>query len=145
VDLVEGLFRAMRSEPLPTWMDLDLTVPQIRVLCLLEEGPAGMGQMARVLGLRLPSVTHLVDRLVERGLVERYSGYPDRRRVFCRLTGEGRALVERLWRANRQRVEETLRRLSPAERERVAEGLRLLLRAVQERAHEARQPKTEEM
>lgn len=139
-DLVERLVRAVRSEPTPEWMDLDLTVPQVRVLLLLEEGALRMGDIAQALGVRLPSVTHLVDRLVERGLVERFGVPQDRRLVLCRLTAEGRSLMERLWRANRRRVEEIASVLDPAELEKVLEGLRLLLEAVGRRERRRLRP-----
>lgn len=43
-----------------------------------------------------PSITRLVDRLEERGLVARHRSAEDRRRVDCRLTTEGRRLVDQL-------------------------------------------------
>lgn len=42
------------------------------------------------------SITRLVDRLEARGLVERVPSREDRRRVDCRLTGEGVALLAEL-------------------------------------------------
>lgn len=43
-----------------------------------------------------PSITRLVDRLEERALLERVPSAEDRRRVDCRLTPEGVALLAEL-------------------------------------------------
>jgi DNA-binding MarR family transcriptional regulator len=43
-----------------------------------------------------PSITRLVDRLVERDLVSRARCDVDRRRVHCTITEEGLAVLERL-------------------------------------------------
>jgi len=43
-----------------------------------------------------PSITRLVDRLEERGLIRRVPSSEDRRRVECQLTVEGREMVDAL-------------------------------------------------
>lgn len=43
-----------------------------------------------------PSITRLVDRLEEQGLVARERSSEDRRRVNCRLTAQGKSLVDSL-------------------------------------------------
>ena len=45
---------------------------------------------------REPSITRLLDRLVERGLVVRTPSEKDRRRVDCHITAAGLELLERL-------------------------------------------------
>jgi long-chain acyl-CoA synthetase len=71
-----------------------LTLPQYRVLGLLDGGPAVSSAIARRLAVRPPSVTGVVDGLVARGLVERTSDPEDRRLVSLGLTDEGRRLLE---------------------------------------------------
>ncbi|MBI4233167.1 MAG: MarR family transcriptional regulator [Chloroflexi bacterium] len=62
-------------------MDLDLTIPQLRVVFLLAESePMSMSSIAQDLGITLPACTHLVDKLVRAGFVAR-SADPDDRRV----------------------------------------------------------------
>lgn len=46
--------------------------------------------------VRVPDVTRLVDRLVERGLAERARCTDDRRVVYVKITPEGRRLLESL-------------------------------------------------
>ena len=46
------------------WMEIDLTLPQLRTLLILaEEGTLVIGQIAQRLGIGLSTGGHLVDRL----------------------------------------------------------------------------------
>jgi len=75
--------------------EVDLTLPQYRVLTILAEGSAAASGLADRLAVRRPSVTALIDGLVARGLVDRRQEDADRRRVALRLTDEGaRTVVE---------------------------------------------------
>ena len=69
---------------------VDLSVPQYRVLGLLDESSAVSSDLAERLAVRPPSVTAIVDGLVARGLVERRHVAADRRRVDHVLTEDGR-------------------------------------------------------
>src|ERR1035437_5415210 len=68
---------------------VDLSLPQYRVLGLLDESPAFSSALAERLAVRPPSVTAIVDGLVARGLVERRPVESDRRRVGHALTENG--------------------------------------------------------
>lgn len=70
--------------------DVDLSVPQYRLLAYLSEGTAAATALAERLIVSRPSVTALVDGLVQRGLVERQPDAADRRRIDHVLTDEGR-------------------------------------------------------
>ncbi|PYN22309.1 MAG: hypothetical protein DMD99_17255 [Candidatus Rokuibacteriota bacterium] len=62
--------------------DLDLTYAQSQVLFRLAEHPGShMGDVAKAFGVTLPAVTHIVDRLEEKGLVAR-GDHPADRRVY---------------------------------------------------------------
>ena len=73
--------------------DVDLSLPQYRVLGLLDEHSAVSSDLAERLAVRPPTVTAVVDGLVSRGLVERHPVAGDRRRVDHRLTAEGLSLL----------------------------------------------------
>lgn len=85
--------------------EVDLSLPQYRVLAFLAEGTAAASALAGKLAVSPPSVTALIDGLVARGLVERAPDASDRRRVDHRLTEAGRhtlatgdaAVEQRLW------------------------------------------------
>jgi long-chain acyl-CoA synthetase len=73
----------------------DLSLPQYRVLGLLDDSPAVSSALAERLAVRPPSVTAIVDGLVSRGLVERRTVASDRRRVDHVLTPEGLRALRR--------------------------------------------------
>jgi DNA-binding MarR family transcriptional regulator len=77
--------------------------------CDEAAGPT-VGKLAEQLLIRHHSVVGLIDRLVERGLVERVRAGEDRRQVRVRLTPEGEAALGRLSGTHR----EELRRTGPA-------------------------------
>jgi long-chain acyl-CoA synthetase len=68
---------------------MDLTLPQYRVLGILAEGSAAASGLAGRLAVRPSSVTAIIDGLVARGLVDRRQEDADRRKVEVRLTPEG--------------------------------------------------------
>lgn len=104
IKLLEGLYAEMRCSPEEEWSDVELTVPQLRTLVLLRQGPQRMGAVAEHLGTSLSSTTGMVDRLVDKGLMERVSDPSDRRVVACRLTPRGEGEVERFWRIKHNSV-----------------------------------------
>lgn len=59
------------------------------------DGPT-IGRLAGLLLIRHHSAVGLIDRLAERGLVERVRGDDDRRQVRIQLTPEGEAKLKRL-------------------------------------------------
>ncbi len=74
---------------------VDLSLPQYRVLGLLDESPAVSSDLAERLAVRPPSVTAIVDGLVSRGLVERRHVVADRRLVDHVLTEDGHQALAR--------------------------------------------------
>ena len=73
------------------WMEIDLTIAQLRTLFVLaEEGPLVIGHIAQRLGIGLSTGGHLVDRLVQAGLAERTEDAEDRRRTLARLLPKAR-------------------------------------------------------
>jgi DNA-binding MarR family transcriptional regulator len=74
---------------------VELTLPQYRVLGILAEGSAAASGLADRLAVRRPSITALIDGLVARGLVDRRQEDTDRRRVELRLTPEGISTLAR--------------------------------------------------
>ncbi len=87
-----------------TLATIDLTLPQYRVLGLLEEGSAVASALAERLAVRPPSISAVVDGLCVRGLIVRGAVGDDRRRVPLALTSEG----VRLLRVADQAIDERL-------------------------------------
>jgi DNA-binding MarR family transcriptional regulator len=67
-----------------------------------------MSDLVARLGVTLPTVSGIVDRLVEHGLVARRGDPDDRRRVFVGLTTSGRELIDRFRDLNTRQVRDLL-------------------------------------
>jgi len=110
---------------------VDLSLPQYRVLSMLEGTSALSSDLAERLAVRPPTVTAVVDGLVTRGLVERRTVEGDRRRVDHVLTRHGRQVLDAADTAVNIRLCEIAGHLhSPAETDRAFEGLTLWRRAM---------------
>ncbi|MGH9092499.1 MAG: MarR family winged helix-turn-helix transcriptional regulator [Acidimicrobiales bacterium] len=99
-----------------------LSLPQYRLLLLLDAGPTVSSALADRLAVRPPSVTAVVDGLVARGLVARAHREDDRRRVSHDLTAEGRRLLAEADRAVDDRLGAIARCLPDADQARRATG-----------------------
>jgi DNA-binding MarR family transcriptional regulator len=132
VELVEQINQCMHSHSLEEWPDLELTVPQIKTLTLLQRrGPQRMGNISTYLGSTLSSSTSIIDRLVDKGLVERTPDPDDRRVVICQLTHRGRESTDQFWRIGRMKVTELAERLHTEELELVVRAMELLYKATE--------------
>lgn len=83
----------------------DLTLAQYRVLALVTAGDERASRLALRLAVGKPTVTAVVDGLVERGLLEREAVPDDRRATRLVLTGSGRAALDRAEIEMAERVE----------------------------------------
>jgi DNA-binding MarR family transcriptional regulator len=129
-------YRAMmhrfKASAIGGWMEIDLTLPQLRTLLILaEEGPLVIGQIAQRLGVGLSTGGHLVDRLVQAGLAERAEDAGDRRRTLARLTPGGEELYARL--LNRvQHMQTLIQKLDEDDLAALLQGLRAMNRVLDE-------------
>ncbi len=116
------------------WLELNMSTPQLKALLLIsEEDAIRMRELARKLGGSFSNATVLVDRLVERGLVERMMEPQDRRVVLVHATEDGRLLIEQLVTSWRSLTEALLKGLSPEDLETVRKALGILVNAAQDR------------
>jgi DNA-binding MarR family transcriptional regulator len=68
-----------------------LNATDTRCLDLISSHPEGMvtaGRLSDLTGLTTGAITHILDRLEKRGMIERVRDSQDRRRVFIRVRGE---------------------------------------------------------
>ncbi len=70
----------------------DLSLTQLRLLAILRDQEPKMAELAAHLGLDRSSVSGLIDRAAERGLVQRRASPDDGRAVRVRFTAAGRRL-----------------------------------------------------
>ncbi|WP_210435331.1 MarR family winged helix-turn-helix transcriptional regulator [Saccharopolyspora sp. ASAGF58] len=100
-----------------------LTPQQGQLLCVLMAQPYGMGELGAMLGLAKSSLTGLVDRTAQRGLVQREADPEDARAVRVALTAEGRDLVDEFYAETCRRVERLPAGLSDTDRGALADLL----------------------
>ena len=130
VELFRQVNRFMRAGDLGDIAVGELTVAQLRVLFRLRNhGPITSGQLAGGLGVTLPTVTSVIDRLVRQGLVERRDDPNDRRRVIVAVTSGGQALVERIQQGRRARLAQAVEALAIEDLDHLAAGLEALAAA----------------
>jgi len=71
-----------------------ISLGHLQILWILQEhGPLPVSRLADWLGIGAPNATGLLDRMEQRGLVERARDAEDRRVVLARMTDEGRAAI----------------------------------------------------
>ena len=73
----------------------DLSIPSVRLLGIVRDRQPTIGQLATFLQLDKSSVTGLVDRAADRGLVARTASPLDRRSVRVTITAAGREAIDR--------------------------------------------------
>ena len=115
---------------LDPWLELELSTPQLKALLIISGAEEGirMRPFAERIGASTPYATGIVDRLVERGLVERMPHPGDRRVVLVRLTEEGQEFLERLSASMRSVAVALLERLEEDDLAALDRGLGALLR-----------------
>jgi len=75
-----------------------LTLGEFGILeALYHKGPLLLGEVQKKILVSSGGITYLVDRLEERGLVERRDCPTDRRARYAALTPEGEALISRIF------------------------------------------------
>jgi len=102
-----------------------ISMTHLQVLWILREhGDLSVSRLAELLGVAVPNATGLVDRMEQRGLVERDRDRADRRLVIVRPTSSGMATADEIdgWRSDL--MAQVLARLDLEQLERIARGIR---------------------
>ncbi|WP_010324886.1 MarR family winged helix-turn-helix transcriptional regulator [Marinobacterium stanieri] len=97
-DIVVCLRQIMRATDLHSKQvkkTCGLTLPQVMLLrSIADQGDVSVRKLALDISLSQATVTSILDRLEERGLVERVRSLSDRRIVNARLTAPGLSMLE---------------------------------------------------
>ena len=101
-----------------------VSMTHMHVMWLLQHhGDLPMSRMAELLDVSLSNATGIVDRMEERGLVERVRVPDDRRIVLVRIAPRGIEALEEIEAVKHDRIAAILSHLNAAQRERVAASL----------------------
>jgi DNA-binding MarR family transcriptional regulator len=104
--------------------ELSLSTAHLYLLSLLEaHGPMTMSQLAELLDVALPNATGLVDRVRERGLVDRRRDESDRRVVLVRLSDEGKEVLRQLGLVRRRQLALALQGMTSDQRAQLFESI----------------------
>ncbi len=124
-----GSLRCVGSQRL---LRLGISMTHFHVLTLLRHHDAmPMGRLAEILDASMSSATGIVDRMEERGLVERVRVPDDRRIVLVRPTATGLALVDEAEFTRSDIIRAALERMSTVALEQLAAATAELRTAVE--------------
>jgi len=127
-----GTIRELRCASTQRLVHTGASMTQIHVLWLLEhQGAMPMSHVADLLDVSLSNATGLIDRMEERGLVERTRVPDDRRLVLVRPAAAGRKALEENEGLRRERMRAALERLDSGQLERALATFRDLRQAIQ--------------
>lgn len=110
-----------------------LTPSQLSVLASLSrQGPFTLGDLAETEGVAPASISGIVGRLVDKGLVDRVPNPVDRRSTLVEMTEEGRKVLEKGRSERTAFLASRLERLGREEREILAQAVAILGRMGEE-------------
>jgi DNA-binding MarR family transcriptional regulator len=106
--------KAMRN--MRHWPGGRMSMVHLNVLFILEgDGPLPMSGLADAMDVSQASATGIVDRMEQRGLVERVRDVEDRRVVRVTITDEARRLIEGMARERREHLAQMFAEFSDEE------------------------------
>ncbi|HLO36652.1 MAG TPA: MarR family transcriptional regulator [Candidatus Deferrimicrobium sp.] len=108
-----------------------ISMTHLHILWVLDHhGDLTMGRLAELLDVSLSNASGLIDRMEERGLVERVRVPNDRRVVLVRSSAEGNRIRDEIEALKQDRIRSILGRLGPDQLDRLADAIRDLSGAV---------------
>ena len=97
IDELNGAVRLLRCAATGRMVKQGVSMTHLHVMWRLEEsGELPMSRLAEVLDVSVSNATGLIDRMEERGLIERTRDTDDRRVVLVRLTSTGLDLLDEI-------------------------------------------------
>ncbi len=91
----ETLMHRVASAHVAAFLEVGVTMSQAKVLYLVQAEPGlRMSELSARLGVSLSTVSGVVDRLVDQGLLNRQDDPADRRQVLLRITDAGATQLE---------------------------------------------------
>lgn len=96
----------------------NLTIAEANAINAIgPDEPKTMKQIAETLGVAFSTPTRTIDRLLEKGFVNRTVGEKDRRQLLVELTPKGKELLEDINKENLEIIRKMLKGLSDEETE----------------------------
>jgi DNA-binding MarR family transcriptional regulator len=128
---VSGWVSDLRCASMGRLVQSHVSMSHMHVLWLLQHhGSMAMGRLAELLDVSFSNATGIIDRMEEKGLVERVRVPDDRRLVLVRPAGAGLQALVASEASKREGLRSVIGRLTDTERPVVLEALRSLRRAL---------------
>ncbi|MCL5038166.1 MAG: MarR family transcriptional regulator [Chloroflexi bacterium] len=103
-------------------MNLEPGSARLRVLINLNRlGSPRIGELASALGIAVPSLTAMLERMENEGMIVRHIDPDDRRAVRLHLSASGRRRLNAFYAERRKKWSDRIARLTPPERKRLIE------------------------
>ncbi|MHB8779853.1 MAG: MarR family winged helix-turn-helix transcriptional regulator [Candidatus Geothermincolia bacterium] len=97
VMIIMSILRNLKHSGSEVMMDVELSYPQSMILfVLLEKTTATVSELSQQMKITPSVVSRMVDRLVDKDMVERNRDEADRRVVYVSLAPKGREFLERI-------------------------------------------------
>ena len=138
LDSMDDLVQQMSAGHTAEFLEIGITMPQAKTLHLVAAvGEIRMSVLAGRLGVTLSTVSGLVDRLVDAGLVDRHDDPADRRQVLIVLTADGASLLERFRELGRRQMSDLLGGLADRDLVTVSNATAILARVARQMSRHA--------
>ncbi len=125
--------RFMRQSSPDVWMDVSLTIAQVKSLFYISNnGSVNFRMLAAALKVTPSNVTGIIDRLVDQGLVSRTENPDDRRMLMLQLTPQGETLISGLRERRFSQMSAVLSKLNEDELEVISRSFKILGRAIED-------------
>ena len=141
VSTILGIVSSIRCVGSGKLVKLGVSMTHMHVLWMLQHhGALAMSRLADLLDVSLSSATGIIDRMEERGLVERARMPGDRRVVLVQLADGGHRAIEDIEALRQDRLGSILGHLAPAQLACLAQAfadIRTVIEADETLAHQA--------
>lgn len=127
---LDALMQRLADTHTPEFLEITVTMPQAKLLYLLGAlGDLHMSDLVAKLHVSLSTVSGLVDRVVDQGLVTRHEDPVDRRQVVVGLTPAGAGFIDHFRELNARQMRELLELLGDEDLDHVRHALGALTHA----------------
>ena len=108
--------------------EYQVSAPQLScLLALYENGPLPLTHIGRLIMVKSGTITGIIDRLEQKGLVQRTRNSPDRRIITIELTDTGKMLAQNAPPPIQQKIVVGLKKLPPQKKETIVDSLNVLV------------------
>jgi DNA-binding MarR family transcriptional regulator len=128
---LHGMIGSLRCAGTGRMVKAGISMTHLHILWVLEHhGEMTMSRLAEMLDVSFSNATGLIDRMEERGLIERVRVPDDRRVVIVRVSEQGARIRDEIETLKQDRMRSILARLEPDQLDRVLGALGDLRSAV---------------